>query len=575
MTRVSFWILLLSLVSIPAHAFIWINSGTTYNSGATPVSSAPAWSGRTVTYYVNTNLRVMGGSMVPEVTSTEFVTAVSQAIDAWNSVCGSDVRVVLAGSTSNVKATNDSMNVIMWDDRTTAEGSYRGSPTPLAFAVPVVSNGVVSDCEVIVNGENTDTISVDGSASGYDLKTIMIHEIGHCLGLDHTASPPTYTSSNSILLNSVMFAGLAAGDLTKRTLSQDEVDAMECLYPSTAGYSLRGGYYCTSYHGTNGGAAISGTVSGGPASARTCGEGITATVTKSSSSGGGCVTNAIAADENAPREPLSIGWTFLFPLLALFFLRKKIARFFLSFLLFASLEIPALAAVEVAYTITRATPAAVKTASEFSTAEGTFTSTTATPDNYFATFGDLYAAISYFDSPQSRWGLYGKKSITKKLALVGKDSSGTTLVSKDSSLDAWLVGVSRIYQIFPTGAGLNAFLELQLGAGSATYSQKITDYTTATNSIEGSAFLLETNAYLGLQYPFWGMLNGLIKVGYGRLHSNYFAVKSVSGGRYGTLKAGDRLAVRGQDMRLERDGFSIQLGLALISGGYSGSASSE
>jgi hypothetical protein len=58
-----------------------------------------------------------------------------------------------------------------------------------------------------------------GAGFVYDLQSSVTHEVGHLLGLEHSRHS-----------GSTMYAGLAAGDRSKRTLSADDVDGVRVLY---------------------------------------------------------------------------------------------------------------------------------------------------------------------------------------------------------------------------------------------------------------------------------------------------------------------------------------------------------
>ena len=59
----------------------------------------------------------------------------------------------------------------------------------------------------------------NGSANGYDVQNVMTHEFGHMLGLGH-----------SNVVGATMKQGTFPGDLSKRTLEQDDLNGFNALY---------------------------------------------------------------------------------------------------------------------------------------------------------------------------------------------------------------------------------------------------------------------------------------------------------------------------------------------------------
>ena len=80
---------------------------------------------------------------------------------------------------------------------------------------------IVTDPPLPLHYDNEEHTWVDGAiANGFDIETVALHEIGHCLGMLHT------TVSGSVMFPSV------SDNLTLRALQSDDLDGIRNLYPT-------------------------------------------------------------------------------------------------------------------------------------------------------------------------------------------------------------------------------------------------------------------------------------------------------------------------------------------------------
>lgn len=122
---------------------------------------------------------------------TTMENAAKAAWNTWNAVSCAAVKTEPAGGNSgipNPTSTTDDYSVSpVW--LLTADADYQeifGSGYTLALTIPRAYNGVLETCDTFFDGVNirwsTDT---SPASNQYDFQTIMLHEAGHCLGLDH------------------------------------------------------------------------------------------------------------------------------------------------------------------------------------------------------------------------------------------------------------------------------------------------------------------------------------------------------------------------------------------------------
>jgi hypothetical protein len=154
------------------------------------------------------------------------INAVKACFDQWQNVPGAKVRFEFAGfiSPEGLDARDDNTNVVFWakkslrvsggaEDLTNRRGltTVRLDPT----------DGSIRDADIVLNGIQYQwfTDANDSANQGQFVESIVSHEIGHFLGLDHTPAGGATVIDGGNGIN------------TNSGLSADEVAAARYLYP--------------------------------------------------------------------------------------------------------------------------------------------------------------------------------------------------------------------------------------------------------------------------------------------------------------------------------------------------------
>src|SRR6266487_2704727 len=158
---------------------------------------------------------------------SDVIGAARRALDHWSRVA--NIKFLennSATQTISPQNVGDGINLItVATDNAAAFGS---SDSPGRTRVFYDSAGTIVEADVALNPN--EPFSSDGTPGTYDLESTFTHEVGHLLGLEHSAIIGA-TMQPRQAMNGVY--GLPA--FTQRTLSADDVAGVRALYGSRVG----------------------------------------------------------------------------------------------------------------------------------------------------------------------------------------------------------------------------------------------------------------------------------------------------------------------------------------------------
>lgn len=177
----------------------------------------------TLTYYISE-----GGS--PNISDGSDIAALTQSMDTWRILPGSDMPVVYGGTTPAVYANAfDQVNMITFRDPIVDDSNNRYFSDAIiavgittSFTEPTLHNnrwyrpGEIFDADMLFNPSRIFTTT---GGAGIDLQSVATHEAGHLYGLSHSA-----------LRTSTMFPVLGSGIQTASLTVEDSLQFLKA-YP--------------------------------------------------------------------------------------------------------------------------------------------------------------------------------------------------------------------------------------------------------------------------------------------------------------------------------------------------------
>ena len=167
------------------------------------------WGTLSVSFYVNPANR--------DVSQNAAISALQTGMNVWNSQSGTAFRFNYAGQVSTTTVGNNRKNVILF--RNTTNGGA------IASTYVWSSNGYLVDADMILwDGGWKFFTGSGGCSSGAYVEDIASHELGHAMGLRHSA-----------VTDATMYYRYSRCSQTMRTLASDDIAGAKKLYGSGSG----------------------------------------------------------------------------------------------------------------------------------------------------------------------------------------------------------------------------------------------------------------------------------------------------------------------------------------------------
>jgi len=207
-------------IALPGTADAYIHLGFESSGGTRAIK----WTAPRVRWYAS------NGS-VPGVSASQFQSELAQAFLTWESVPTASIAFEFGGFTGAAPFEDDDLSVLGFQSAPEMDRVLGAT----SFIVDVFS-GTIVESDIFFNSIFPWSVSATGDPNRFDLRSVATHEIGHFLGLGHSAIGETEMRPEGgrrvLGSGAVMFPiSLGRGVIADRELQPDDIAGVSDLYP--------------------------------------------------------------------------------------------------------------------------------------------------------------------------------------------------------------------------------------------------------------------------------------------------------------------------------------------------------